>query len=79
MRSRPLVAPLAVVLAQGASRTSPSAYRVRLRPYVGQIVRCKRWAWYHRRCARAGKPANVVTTAIARELSGFIWVYAAVE
>ena len=51
MCSRPLVAPFAVVLAQGASRTSPSAYRVRLRPYVGQIVRCKRWAWY-----RGGAP-----------------------
>jgi len=25
---------------------------------------------------RTGKPANVVTTAIARELSGFVWAIA---
>jgi hypothetical protein len=27
----------------------------------------------YRRLARAGRPANVVTDAIARELAGFIW------
>ena len=30
----------------------------------------------YRRLARSGKPANVVTTAIARELSGFVWAIA---
>src|SRR5258705_586489 len=30
----------------------------------------------HRKLARTGKPANVVTTAIARELAGFIWAIA---
>jgi transposase len=30
----------------------------------------------YRRLARTGKPANVVTTAIARELSGFVWAIA---
>ena len=29
-----------------------------------------------RRLARSGKPANVVTGAIARELAGFIWAIA---
>jgi hypothetical protein len=28
------------------------------------------------RLARTGKPANIVTTAIARELSGFVWAIA---
>jgi hypothetical protein len=27
----------------------------------------------YRKLARSGKPANVVTAAIARELVGFIW------
>jgi transposase len=27
----------------------------------------------YRRLARTGKPANVVTAAIARELAGFVW------
>jgi transposase len=35
----------------------------------GQVRLCARY----RRLARTGKPANVVTTAIARELSGFVW------
>src|SRR5216684_872425 len=38
----------------------------------GQARLCARY----RRLARAGKPANVVTTAIARELSGFVWAIA---
>ncbi len=33
---------------------------------------CRRY----RKLARAGKPATVVTTAIARELSGFVWAIA---
>jgi transposase len=30
----------------------------------------------YRRLARTGKPANVVTTAIARELAGLVWAIA---
>jgi transposase len=30
----------------------------------------------YRRLARTGKPANVVTAAIARELAGFVWAVA---
>jgi transposase len=37
-----------------------------------QLRLCARY----RRLARTGKPANVVTTAIARELSGFVWAIA---
>jgi transposase len=33
---------------------------------------CRRY----RKLARAGKPANVVTAAIARELAGFVWATA---
>ena len=33
---------------------------------------CRRY----RKLARAGKPPTVVTTAIARELSGFVWAIA---
>jgi transposase len=33
---------------------------------------CRRY----RKLARAGKPANVVTAAIARELAGFVWAIA---
>jgi len=40
--------------------------------WKGQVRLCARY----RRLARAGKPANVVTTAIARELSGFVWAIA---
>jgi hypothetical protein len=29
-----------------------------------------------RRLVRTGKPANVVTAAIARELAGFVWAIA---
>jgi len=30
----------------------------------------------YRKLARTGKPANIVTTAIARELAGFVWAIA---
>jgi transposase len=30
----------------------------------------------YRKLAKSGKPANVVTTAIARELAGFVWAIA---
>jgi transposase len=30
----------------------------------------------YRKLARSGKPANVVTIAIARELAGFVWAIA---
>src|SRR5437763_766482 len=40
--------------------------------WKGQVRLCTRY----RRLARTGKPANVVTTAIARELSGFVWAIA---
>ena len=37
-----------------------------------QVRFCSRW----RRLAAAGKPKVVVTTAIAREMAGFIWAIA---
>jgi transposase len=40
--------------------------------WKGQVRLCARY----RRLARTGKPANIVTTAIARELSGFVWAIA---
>jgi transposase len=40
--------------------------------WKGQLRLCARY----RRLARTGKPANVVTTAIARELAGFVWAIA---
>jgi len=40
--------------------------------WQGQVRLCARY----RRLARTGKPANVVTAAIARELTGFIWAIA---
>jgi hypothetical protein len=40
--------------------------------WKGQVRLCARY----RRLARAAKPANVVTTAIARELTGFVWAIA---
>jgi transposase len=40
--------------------------------WEGQIRLCARY----RKLARSGKPANVVTAAIARELSGFVWAIA---
>ena len=40
--------------------------------WKGQVRLCARY----RRLTGAAKPANVVTTAIARELSGFVWAIA---
>jgi transposase len=40
--------------------------------WKAQLRLCARY----RRLARIGKPANIVTTAIARELSGFVWAIA---
>ena len=40
--------------------------------WKGQVRLCARY----RRPARSGKPANIVTTAIARELAGFVWAIA---
>jgi transposase len=40
--------------------------------WKAQLRLCARY----RKLARSGKPANVVTTAIARELAGFIWAIA---
>ena len=40
--------------------------------WKAQLRLCARY----RKLARSGKPANVVTAAIARELAGFIWAIA---
>jgi transposase len=40
--------------------------------WKGQVRLCARY----RKLARTGKPANVVTAAIARELAGFVWAIA---
>jgi transposase len=40
--------------------------------WKGQLRLCTRY----RKLARTGKPANVVTAAIARELAGFVWAIA---
>ena len=40
--------------------------------WKAQLRLCTRY----RKLARGGKPANVVTAAIARELAGFIWAIA---
>ena len=40
--------------------------------WKAQLRLCARY----RRLARTGKPANVVTAAIARELAGFVWAIA---
>jgi hypothetical protein len=40
--------------------------------WKAQLRLCARY----RKLARTGKPANVVTAAIARELAGFVWVIA---
>jgi hypothetical protein len=37
--------------------------------WKGQVRLCTRY----RRLAQTGEPANVITTAIARELTGFVW------
>jgi transposase len=45
---------------------------VRATAWKAQLRLCRRY----RRLAHAGKPATVVTTAIARELAGFVWAIA---
>jgi transposase len=40
--------------------------------WKAQLRLCARY----RRLARTGKPANIVTTAVARELAGFVWAIA---
>src|SRR3954463_10462704 len=40
--------------------------------WKGQVRLCARY----RKLARTGKPANVVTSAVARELAGFVWAIA---
>ncbi|MGH1483995.1 MAG: IS110 family transposase, partial [Geminicoccales bacterium] len=45
---------------------------VRETAWKAQLRLCRRY----RRLANTGKPANVVTTAIARELAGFVWAIA---
>jgi len=40
--------------------------------WKAQVRLCARY----RKLARTGKPASIVTTAIARELSGFVWAIA---
>ena len=40
--------------------------------WKAQLLLCARY----RRLARTGKPANVVTAGIARELTGFVWAIA---
>ena len=45
---------------------------IRETAWKAQLRLCRRY----RRLANTGKPANVVTTAIARELTGFVWAIA---
>ncbi len=40
--------------------------------WKAQLRLCQRY----RRLAQTGKPPNVVTTAIAQELAGFVWAIA---
>ena len=49
-------------------KTNPN----RVIAWKGQVRLCARY----RRLARTGKPADVVTTTIARELIGFLWAIA---
>ena len=46
--------------------------RIREIAWKAQLRLCARY----RKLARTGKPANVVTAAIARELAGFVWAIA---
>jgi transposase len=48
------------------------ASTIRDTAWKAQLRLCRRY----RRLARAGKPPTVVTTAIARELAGFVWAIA---
>jgi transposase len=45
---------------------------IRAIAWKAQLRLCARY----RKLARSGKPANIVTTAIARELAGFVWAIA---
>jgi transposase len=45
---------------------------IRAIAWKAQVRLCARY----RKLARSGKPANIVATAIARELSGFVWAIA---
>lgn len=45
---------------------------IRETAWKAQLRLCARY----RKLARTGKPANIVTTAIARELAGFVWAIA---
>lgn len=53
-------------------RQESQAKSIREIAWKAQLRLCARY----RKLARTGKPANVVTTAIARELAGFIWAIA---
>jgi transposase len=48
------------------------AQPIRETAWKAQLRLCRRY----RRLATVGKPATVVTTAIARELAGFVWAVA---
>ena len=48
------------------------ATAIRDTAWKAQLRLCRRY----RKLANAGKPATVVTTAIARELAGFVWAIA---
>jgi hypothetical protein len=60
----------------GQPRVAPSAggaaRPIREIAWKARLRLCARY----RRPSRGGKPANVVTAAIARELAGFIWAIA---
>jgi len=53
-------------------RLEPLPQNIRDIAWKAQVRLCSRW----RRLAAAGKPKVVVTTAIAREMAGFIWAIA---
>ena len=53
-------------------RQEPLAKPIRDTAWKAQLRLCRRY----RKLANAGKPATVVTTAIARELAGFVWAIA---
>ena len=53
-------------------RQEDQAKPIRDIAWKAQVRLCARY----RKLAKSGKPANVVTTAIARELAGFVWAIA---
>jgi transposase len=53
-------------------RQESQAKSIRETAWKAQLRLCARY----RKLAQTGKPANVVTTAIARELAGFVWAIA---